>query len=236
MILQTFSYSRTAQPKQYESVKIEATAAPSDAQSTLDAFAELVGFVDAEVEQACARVASGNGAPKGGKKAPTKANPTPAAPLAASLSSVSGNLASTGESAAQTTPAKAEAPPFDDGQPIKQAEPAPAKTRKPRKSKADLQANMKSIADVSKEVNYVLESETLEELAERFNNFRAPTSGFVASCSVDQWEQYIDAICGRYRQLNSATANHETQQTIIAAGKAERTFIANQRQEASVAA
>lgn len=216
MLIQSFTYSRTAQPKQYESVKVEMAAAPSEGQTAVEAFAELVQFVDAEVEAA---IAAAKGAPKPATKPvnsapplatkgakPEKADPTPS-PTTSPNSPAS-------QPATQS--AAANEPPFEPGSNVV-AEPTKKRGR-PRKAAP--------VPEHEKELQYVLDSETLEELFERFCHLRTFADAFG---SIENWASACRQVQARYKQLNTPTADPELQKNITAALTSESTAIANAR-------
>lgn len=96
---------------------------------------------------------------------------------------------------------------------------SPNKTNTDKKAAAN--ANK---PDTGKELRYALESETLEELLDRFNGVRKMARDF-----GDKWEEAVTKIADRYRKLNSLDANPETLDALVKAFKAERQHIENKK-------
>lgn len=233
-IMTAFRYSRTAQPKQYESVVIEAQGVPGEGQNANDALDELTAFVDSKVVEACARV---NGA------APPLAKPSKAQQVIDSVRSytrtadpitpaspaplATGNA---GNGSSSPVPSASD-PPFDvDSAPAAEPGAKPKRGRKPKNATISIE-EQKNVARA--EFEKMIASESLEQLAERFNKFRDPAKGYVELLTTDQWEQSVINVHARYKALMSTTADPKIMNTLIAAIAGERNIIDQKRAAAA---
>lgn len=216
----------------YESAKLEIEAAPSDGQPADQLLAEVNEYLQKQVEAA---VAASGGVKE---KQPAKKK-TADAPLKGAKSNPT-TAGTTTESATPTTPAGStdgattEDAPFNaDSAPNAEPGDKPAPKASKSSKKAERQAaSAKKAADNAhkKELQYALDSETLDELLARFNSVRRMAGDF-----DDAWEAAVTKIADRYRKLNSLDANPETLDQLVKAFKAERQAIEKSKGEAVAA-
>jgi len=113
------------------------------------------------------------------------------------------------------------------------AEKSTAEKSTAEKSTAKKSSAKKSTkAEHEKELQYVLDSESIEELLERFNVLRDPAAQFVSEFGTDGWEAAVTSIADRYRKLNRTDSDPGIQQQLVAAFRAERNYIENCREAA----
>lgn len=190
----------------YESAKIEVEAAPENGQSLDDFLGKVNDFLGEQVEAAVAAAGGVKEKPAKKEKAST------AAPLAVPMSTMLKGEPTDKEVLTQA---------------IEEHNAKPATKAKPAKAAAKVNVNA---PDAKKELKYALESETLDELLERFNSVRKMADQF-----GDKWEDAVTKIADQYRKLNSLDANPETLDAIVKAFKAERAAIEKMKTEAIAA-
>jgi hypothetical protein len=95
--------------------------------------------------------------------------------------------------------------------------PAEKKARGKGSKKAELQAAAAAPPSPEQELQYAIDSETLPELLERFNNVSKMRDKF-----AEQWEAAVTRIADRYRKLNSLDADPVVLDQIVKAFKRER--------------
>lgn len=217
MIIQTISYCRTVQAKQYEPVKIEVAGVPGEGQTAAEAFTELMQFVDGQIAAACA---STNGAPVGTAKSsdpPLKGKSKPSDKAARQAAMNKGN-------GSDPTPAATATPPTS---------PPPGKTNGKPAASSKSQKELREAFD--KEVSYTMESESLEELASRFIDLTDMAKGVTFKLvPVDEYQDVLDGVSDRYQQLGgNSGSDPDSSKVIIARGKAERQRVAHALQEAA---
>jgi len=213
---------RTFNLGNYESRKVEIEVIPDNGQTFDEAMAAVNEIVE---KQGRAEETGATTKPAPKKPAPSNNKP----PLAKGAKSEKANPTqspTTSQNSPASRPATQPAePPFDPGQKI---EAEPQKKKRGRKPKTPAKP------DHEKELQFTLDSETLEELDERFASVRTMAAAFG---SIENWEGALSQVAGRYRELNSPTADPEIVNRIIAAFKAERTAIEERRaSEAGAAA
>jgi len=221
-----FSYCRTAQPKQYESVKVDVAAVPSDGQSTTDAFGELMAFVDMKVDEQCRLIQSGattNSKPAPKKKAASNSPPLKSTKDTMAPTPTNGVM----DAKADPTPAVAKSTATAGATPANTASNTNAGVANEPTKKAAKKKAAKA-PDHVKQLTYTLESETLEELLQRFNDLREMAGAFNG-----EWEATVGHAAGAYRKLNTVTADPKVQSHLIAAFQAERTAIEEQKRDAA---
>lgn len=199
---------KTINTGNYSSLKLELEASPSDGQTADQLLAEVGEYLDKQ-----AAAATGEPAKPATKSEKAATNKPPL-----SSDPTSGATATNGKAAPTTTHIDKPATTIIGGD-------KPPKANKPKAGKAASQASVaKDTKAAEKEFKFALESETLEELAERFNNLRK----FAKDVPVSKWDE-ITASKGKlaelYRKLNTPTSNPETQNQLINAFKAERTYV-----------
>lgn len=183
----------------YESAKLEVEAAPSDGQTADQLLAEVNDYLGRQVEAAVAAGSSKDKPakttkPKASTEAPLKSDPTDAATAAST--------------ATQAATSQTEKP-----------------ATKPKASKADKQKSVAVDAkSMEKETKFTIESQTLEELAERFNNLRKLREQFPLS----EWDGLTSnkgPLAVVYRKLNSPVADPDVVDQLTAAFKDERKYV-----------
>lgn len=228
MLITTIRYGRTVNIGNYESerLEVEAQLTPGSGETEAQVLSQLREYVDAEV--GC------NSTVERKAKGPAKTAP----PLA-------DKPAATQQAAPQqATPAPKPETAKRRGRPRKESEPAataPAVDNKKEAAAAvaeavkgtTLAANMKrGMTDAErwqtehyKELRYALDSETLEELAERFNNLR------MFYClrfhEPGEYRAVLDKIGARFNEIVTANpdAPMELKEQIKAAGRSERAYL-----------
>ena len=207
---------RTFNTGNYTSKKVEIEAIPDNGQSFDEAMAEVNAIVDAQNPgEDCGATTS----KKPAAKKPAASSAPPFQPKPAIEPNTRKAMKGAKSDQADPTPATVAA---STGPTTSPANDQPA--AKPRGKKAKL-------AEHEKELQYMLDSTTLEELRDRFTNLRTMVSQF----TVDQWEAAIDKLRDQYRALNSMTADKAVQDVIIAGAKAEQNYIANARSSEAAA-
>lgn len=215
MIIQTISYCRTVQAKQYEPVKIEVAGVPGEGQTAAEAFTELMQFVDGQIAAACA---STNGAAIG----TAKSSDPPLKSKSKSSDKAARQAAMGAKNAENPTPAATAAQPTS---------PPPGKTNGKPATKS--QEELREAFD--KEVSYTMESESLQELASRFIDLTDMAKGITFKIvSMDEYCDVLDGVSDRYQQLGgNSGSDPDSVKVIIARGKAERQRIAHALQDAA---
>lgn len=194
----------------YESAKVEVEAAPENGQNIDEFLSSVNTFLNEQVESAV------NAAGGVKEKAPKKEKAATTPPLKAEKSGESSDSDHTNG--------------VKDAEAAKPAAKAKASTKS---TKAETQAKAANVnkPDAAKELKYTLESETLDELLDRFNTLRKLADDF-----GDKWEGAVTKIADLYRKLNSLDANPETLNQIVLAFKAERTAIEKMKSQSQATA
>lgn len=226
MIIQTISYCRTVQAKQYEPVKIEVAGVPGEGQTAAEAFTELMQFVDGQIAAACA---STNGAPVGTSKPAdpplkAKSKPSDKAARQAAMNKGNGSDPTDPPFAANKTASTTQSNGNKSEPPATNGKPKPAEKSKSQKELREA---------FDKEVSYTMESQSLEELASRFIDLTDMAKGITFKVvSTDEYCDVLDGVSDRYQQLGgNSGSDPDSSKVIIARGKAERQRVAHALQE-----
>lgn len=195
------SYCRTVQAKQYEPVKIEIDASLDNGQSLEDGMAQLRAAVDAEIATSVAEITGAKPplakADKPAAKPKVEKKPDPTAKQSKAAAPSPGIAASSTSDAA----------PWEE----------------PAEKKPAAKSTKGNKAEAAKKLAYALESESLEELLERFNDLRKDAKLF----DLVAWEAANTDLANVYRKLNNNLADPEIVKSITAAFRAEREYITN---------
>jgi len=122
------------------------------------------------------------------------------------------------------------------------AKPPASKGTKATKAKATKPKVGKKEKDAAKkELQYAIDSESHQELLDRFNDLRDPGKPFITTFTLDEWADAVNSVASRYKALNQKHADAGTvdlidakvQSQIVDAGKSERDLIARRRAEAA---
>jgi hypothetical protein len=227
MIVGAIRIGRTFNLGNYESKKVEIEAIPDNGQSFDSLLSEVTTMVDAQGPDGGEQHTPDTGKPAAPKKPESSdppfnpgsnvvAEPAPKNGKAKGAKSETGNptkatpAASTATSTTATTTEAVDTPTTN---------PTPAngkgKARKTAKS-----------PEHEKELTYVLDSQSLDELSERFANLRTMSAAFG---HVDNWEGALTQVADQYRKLNTIDADPKVVEQIVAGFKAERNYVNEQR-------